>query len=58
MIYFMNRNNILSKEESNKYKSYIYLIGRSEQLCIRYRFLLFQRYSLHELSHLPIFNEL
>ncbi len=43
MIYFMNRNNILSKEESNKYKSYIYLIGRSEQLCIRYRFLLFQR---------------
>ena len=42
MIYFMNRNNILSKEESNKYKSYIYLIG-SEQLCIRYRFLLFQR---------------
>lgn len=43
MIYFMNRNNIISKEESNKYKSYIYLIGRSEQLCIRYRFLLFQR---------------
>ena len=43
MIYFMNRNNILSKKELNKYKSYIYLIGRSDNYLYDTDFLLFQR---------------